>query len=147
MQDCALHIAEQPKETFPTLTWEMIALTGAIQSGVSLLIFCFSDTRLAFIGGRSGYLLDLLIVGLLISLIGIVGWATRPAGRLRFIRTGIVFVYPWAAILTAFAIVPSDHLSHLGLGSSVLLSWCLLAFALFMSRRIHCVNGRRREGA
>lgn len=132
MQDCALPIAELPQEKFPTLTWKMIALTGAIQSGVSLLIFCFSDIRFAFIGGRSGYLLDVLIVGLIISLIGLVGWATRLAGRVRFIRTGIVFVYPWAAILIGYAIVPSGHLPHMGLGPLILLSWGLLAFALFM---------------
>src|SRR5665213_858788 len=132
MQDSAFAVAEPPHEKFPTLTWKMIVLTGAIQSGVSLLIFSISDIRFAFIGGRSGYLLDALIVGLIISLIGLVGWTTRLARRMRRIRTGIVFVFPWAAILVGCAITPSDHLPHIGLGPLILLSWGILAFALFM---------------
>ena len=133
MQDCALPIAEQPQEKFPTLTWKMIALTGAVQSCVSILVFCFSDIRIAFMGGRSGYLLDVLIVGLIISLIGIAGWAMRLAGRMRLMRRGIVFVYPWAAILTGYAMIPSDHHPQIGLGPLILLSWGLLAFVLFMT--------------
>lgn len=133
MRDYALRISEEPKVKLPALSWGMIALTGVIQSCVSLLIFWFSDARLSFIGTRSGYLLNVLTVGLVVVMIGLLGLATEPAGRMScFIRTGIAFVFPWAAVLIVYVIVPSDHLPHMGLGPAVLLSWGVLALALIM---------------
>ena len=108
----------------------MIAFTGAIQASVSLVVFCVSDIKFALIGGRSGYLLDVMFAGLILSLIGLAGCAMKLGERMRAIRTGIMFTYPWSAILLGYAIAPADQLPQMGLGLLVLASWSLLALGL-----------------
>jgi hypothetical protein len=115
--------------------WKITAVTGVVLISVCL-VTSFACFRFDFMGDHYGYLVAALMLGTLISMAGIVGWATKLEKRQRFTAAVLVFIYPWAALFTGYLIVPRDGLpalAHMGLGPLILLSWVLAFVLLIMS--------------
>ncbi len=98
--------------------WKTIAITGVALISVCLAA-SFANLISDFRGDRYGYLLGALLLGTLILMVGLVGWATNLERRKRFITAAFVFIFPWAALLVGYIVVPRDAvpwLAHMGLG-------------------------------
>jgi len=117
--------------------WKITAVSGVLLVTVCL-VTSFANLRFDFIGDQYGYLLAFLMLGTLISMVGLIGWATKLERRNRFIIAALVFIYPWAALFVGYLVVPRDDipgLAHMGLGLLILPSW-VLAFVLLVTAAV-----------
>jgi hypothetical protein len=77
--------------------------------GTTLLSVCiivtYLDARLDFIGDRYSTLVAVAILGLILSLSGLLGWAARLDRRSRIWMAVLVFFYPLIAISIGIPVV------------------------------------------
>lgn len=87
--------------------WKSVALVGIGLIAIGILagyIDVGTNFRFEFISDRFDFFILALAIGVILTFIGLVGWAAQPGKRRRGLVAGLVFIAPWIVLLLGSSI-------------------------------------------
>ena|SRR5216683_1105228 len=114
--------------------WKVTALSGIglIAIGIGAAYLC-DTTRLdfEFISDHFDVFALGILVGVVLSVIGLIGWAKQLERQRRALMAVLVFLSPWLAMLLAYPIAGANMHGGAGLVGVLIIPASVLALILF----------------
>ena len=91
-----------PSRSTSLATWKIVSFLGIALVGVGILagyVDVATHFRFEFISDDFDTFMLASLIGVVLSFVGLIGWAAQPGPRRRGLTAGLVLIAPWIVLL------------------------------------------------
>jgi hypothetical protein len=114
-------------------TWKAVAILGMGLIAMGILagyLDVATHFRFEFISDDFDSFILAMAIGVILSFIGLIGWAAQPGTQRRGLMAGLVFIAPWIVLLLGWPIGGNNIHGPAALVMLLILPASILAFVL-----------------